>query len=380
MKARSALFLTATLALACALSACTPNGGSIYATIETEQKVVDSTLPKTITVCDLVNNSTAPTYPYYVAAGAIYKGTRPNADNKMGWPSTGNSAKPVTPPVSDALCNTIVLFNGELWGGFFSTGSILGLYSSNLLSFAGRPAVSGIVKGKQVISLQATDNGSPGQLFVCTGTVSGGKYVYQLSYFDSVTWSPLLTDLPDPVNGVVWDPNPTGTPQYLMVSGSKVYSDTNDPPVFAETTLPGVSLDSSDELRAIFVDSANDRLFIPTRDNGVYVRKLGIWSQAPADDVNGNTVEYLAVAGPVNGAGNKYLVGSDGYGYYTLDISTMKLTRFDDNTILLYSSAVRRILVDGTTVLMGTAGNGLWSATFNPATGDLASDTAWVHE
>jgi hypothetical protein len=376
MKTRSALFLTATLALACALSACTPNGGSIYATIETEQKVVDSTLPKTITVCDLVNNSTAPTYPYYVAAGAIYKGTRPNADNKMGWPSTGNSAKPVTPPVSDALCNTLVLFNSELWGGFFSTGSILGLYSSTTLAFSG-PAVSDtVVKGKQVISLQATDNGSPGQLFVCTGTVSGSKYVYQLSYFDAVTWSPLLTDLPDPVNGVVWDP--VGA-QYLMVSGSKVYSGTNaDPPVFTTTTLPGVSLDSSDELRGIFVDGAN--IFIPTRDNGVYLTTGGAWSQIPADDVNGNTVGYLAVAGPVDGAGNKYLVGSDGYGYYTLDISTMKLTRFDDNTILLYSSAVRRILVDGTTVLMGTAGNGLWSAIFNPATGDLKADTAWVHE
>jgi hypothetical protein len=44
----------------------------------------------------------------------------------------------------------------------------------------------------------------------------------------------------------------------------------------------------------------------------------------------------------------------------------------------LYAGAVRKILVNGSTVLMGTAGTGLWRATFDPALGEVNS--TWIHE
>ena len=40
------------------VASCTPNGGSIYATIETAKKTVTSSLAKTLTVQDLVNQLT----------------------------------------------------------------------------------------------------------------------------------------------------------------------------------------------------------------------------------------------------------------------------------------------------------------------------------
>ncbi len=77
-----------------------------------------------------------------------------------------------------------------------------------------------------------------------------------------------------------------------------------------------------------------------------------------------------------------YLVGADGLGFYTLNVTNNILTKFSDVTVTgLYAGAVRRMLVDQTqnnTVFMGTAGTGLWRATFDPATG--AVNSTWIHE
>ena len=79
--------------------------------------------------------------------------------------------------------------------------------------------------------------------------------------------------------------------------------------------------------------------------------------------------------------GNVYLVGADGWGYYYLNVAAAHFTRFNDSTILLYSAAVRRILVDlvgrDNSVFMGTAGGGLWRASFNNGAPDA---NGWIHE
>ena len=82
----------------------------------------------------------------------------------------------------------------------------------------------------------------------------------------------------------------------------------------------------------------------------------------------------------------KYLVGAEGYGYFTIDMTpaTPTLNRFPTSTIDLYSDSVRKILVDTSTapytVFIGTNGKGLWRASFDSGAGDLVSGTAWTHE
>ncbi|HYW82076.1 MAG TPA: hypothetical protein VFB30_02400, partial [Spirochaetia bacterium] len=70
MKTRSAIRLIVMLALGALFFSCTAQGGSIYAIIETAQKTYVSTLDQTLTVIDIVNMGG--TYPYLVAAGAVY--------------------------------------------------------------------------------------------------------------------------------------------------------------------------------------------------------------------------------------------------------------------------------------------------------------------
>ena len=86
------------------------------------------------------------------------------------------------------------------------------------------------------------------------------------------------------------------------------------------------------------------------------------------------------------GLGIIFLVGADGAGFYTLNVTNGNLERFSDVTVTgLYTGAVRRILVDPSpaqnyTVFMGTAGTGLWRANFDPATGEVSPSSTWIHE
>ncbi len=92
------------------------------------------------------------------------------------------------------------------------------------------------------------------------------------------------------------------------------------------------------------------------------------------------------MAGPIDSAGpnDAYLVGSDGYGYFSLSFAAAKanspttFTQFSDSTIALYTASVSRIVDDNGMILMGTNGAGLWRASFNPATGAISS--AWDQE
>lgn len=376
MKARHTFFLCAAAFATLIFSACEFNGGSIYATIEAAKKTIDSSLAKTLTVQDLVR---APGPSYYVAAGAIYEGIVPVPPV---LPSTEGDiiqwVPPLTPPVAGQVCTSLVFLGGRLWGAFFNPDdSTFGLYRSNATpSFAGAIA-DPLFAGKQIMLLQVTTDG---KLFAVAGAVTSNPYVFELYYSDDgVTWSPtpLLSGLSSMINGVAWD----GT-QYWVVGGTTAYTFTpgNPPtPIGTFTSLPGINIGSATQLNGVFTDGA--RIFIPSKNGGVYYSpdRGSTWIQFEPDSISSNTVGYLTVAGPVDGS-DIYLVGADGYGYYYLSVSGRTLTRFNDSTILLYSAAVRRILIDpGISVFMGTAGGGLWRATFPTGT-STPDNNGWIHE
>ncbi|MGA2977710.1 MAG: hypothetical protein ABSF77_20610 [Spirochaetia bacterium] len=383
MKARFVFTLCLLCAACAALSSCTANGGAIYATIETEKLVTTNTLPLTLTIEDIVK--TAPNH-YYVAAGGIFYGD--TSTDPVTWNPNVNSPiadRPYNPP--DGLCNALAYYGGTLWGGFFTTGSNLGLYKAivqadGTYSFENSTAeTDSTIAGKQVVLLQPLN----GHLFMVSASLPAGSasYAYEVDYLSSSTsaWTVLIAGLTSAVTGLAWD----GT-HYWMTTGSTVYEDASDPPSFASgtSTLSSGSYSLSG-IKGIYADSIEGgRVFIATTAGGIYYSPdAGLtWEQAKADVISSVTIGYLTVAGPVDAANNTYLVGSDGYGYYTLSLSSNPptLTRYSDSTIALYTESIGTILVDGTTVFMGTNSEGLWSTTFDPSTGAISTSSAWTHE
>lgn len=392
MKPRSAFLLIITLALIGALSACTADGGSIYATIETEQKINVSTLSQTITVLDLVNTFSAP-FRYLVAAGAVYKGRVPNTDNEIGWPKVGADPIAVSPPAEGALCLALTYFDNGVpaqtgvYGAFFtSDGSTMGLYKSvGALSYSfavadGATAIADpLVAGKQICLLQVANN----TLFAVVATPAGTSgFTFELDYSTdgSNFFATNLKNLTNPITGVGFFGG-----NYYVTSGPKLYSDSGAGlnSLTGSSTIGSFPISSGDELRGVTVDDTANYILIPSGNGAVYYYDgVTSWARArTGDNLNGRQVGFLTVstrAGNVGLGKDIFLVGADGAGYYTLNTGNGNLSRFSDVTVTgLYAGAVRRILVDGSTVFMGAAGTGLWRATFDPA-GEVNS--TWIHE
>ena len=150
----------------------------------------------------------------------------------------------------------------------------------------------------------------------------------------------------------------------------------------AKYTGGSFALAAGDELRDVLADG--NRLIVSSKLGAVYYwadATAPSWTKVTAANVGDKTVGFLGIGGPVDGpGGNKYLVGADGYGYYTLDVSTATptLTRFSESTIALYASAVRGFFVDGTVVFAQTLARGLWRATFTA--GGVPDSTGWIQE
>jgi hypothetical protein len=370
------------------LAACSDGGGSIYATIETEQKVSTNSLADLLlTVNDVVKAAAG---EYYVAAGGIFRGVV-QSGGTITWSPDQNSAdtdRPYNVAAGD-LCNALAFFGGTLYGGFLNQAGSLGLYTAAAVSgiegvsFQGQARVEdAAVKDQQVVSLRTVN----GRLFMVGAVMpSGGTaYAYSINVLDGTSspWQSLVSGLTDAVVSIGWD----GV-NYWMATTAAVYSDAGTTPAFASgtSTLGGSTVSG---IKDIFTDAANGRVLICTKSGGIYysLDRGGTWNHIAAPSPSGTTAvaSFLCAAGPVDTAADKYLLGTDGYGYYTLSLtgtgSGATLTRYGSTSVALYGQSVRTMLVDGSSVFMGTNTHGLWRATFDPATGGLVSGTTWSHE
>jgi hypothetical protein len=394
MKARIIPVLTILLASMAGLFSCSADGGNIYWTIQNEIKTTDNTLPspKTWSVYDVTAVGSGG--PYYLAAGGIYQGTLDRTALTVTWkPNATDATWYYNPPGEQ--CNALVLYSlptPAMWGGFITTsGTIVLLKSDSSFSFAASVPVSDpAIAGKDICLLQVANN----VLFA----VSQNKvsFTYDLDYTtDGVTWyaSAGLQGFSSPVTGIAydgaqyWATTAVGTQNMPTVFKSSP----GNPASFASAT-PQPAFASDDYIRGITAGAGLRAgwLFLPTKKGGIYYSTNSgtTWSDIPAPVVSSVTVGFLTVAGPVDAASNLYLAGADGYGYYTINMttpSTPTLTRFATSTIDLYGDSVSKILVDSSTpspwtVFMGTNGKGLWRASFDSSTGDLISGSAWTHE
>jgi hypothetical protein len=376
-------FVMALIILCAAVAGLLSCSGDIYSTIETDIQTIDNSIPNTVWIYDVAKAGGS----YYVAAGGIYQGTWNPTSKKFDWKPTDTSW-PFNP--SGESCNALAAFGAATWGGFINASGKVGLRQSDAsFSFqSGTPGlVPGIMTGKQIYSLQVVNN----VLFAVALDASGA--VWELDYTtDGSTWnaSTLAPGISAPFTAIAWDATRS---KYWATSGTSIYvSPTNDPSSFTQLTTPPSPLAAGDYFRGILVGSGTDAgwLFVPTKLDGIYYSTDGggNWTKVPAPLEGSATVGFLSIGGPVDptasaSPGSKYLLGSDNYGYYVLDLSqptSAQLSRMSYNTIDLYSQSVRKIYIDGSTVFMGTNGKGLWSASFDPKSGDLASGTAWTNE
>ena len=383
MRIRFVVPLVVLCALVAALFSCTAEGGSIYKTIENEQKASVSTLEQTLTIFDILKTGDTQ-FPYMVAAGAVYKGTVPDSNNVIGWPIQSKDPIAVSPPVGGALCLAMVNYAGAIYGGFFVDGPGMGLYKATSgPNFSFRPSdgavavADSLVAGQQITLLQVEPVNNI--LFAVTATIGPGTsgFTYDLVYSSNgTTFNPTnLTGLTNKITGVGFFGG-----AYYVTAGPTLYTGATPTTLTGSSTFGGFTVDSSDELRGVTVDSGY--ILIPASSGDVYYNNGVSWAKTgTSDTVNGRQVGFLTVSARVGaaGPGDVFLIGADGAGYYTLTTLDNTVTKFSDVTVTgLYAGAVRKILVDGSTVFMGTAGTGLWRAIFDPALGQVNS--AWVHE
>jgi hypothetical protein len=283
------------------------------------------------------------------------------------------------------LCTALTYFQAGVYGAFFSSDeSTMGLYKAAAApsySFAvasGATAIADpLVAGKQISLLLADAT----NLYAVVARISSSSFVFDLVYSaDGSTFTATnLTGLTKQITGAA-----SFAGKWWVTAGPTLYSGAALNALTGSNAIGAFAIDSGDELRGVTVDSGY--ILIPTSRGDVYYSTDGTsWVKAgTSDSVNGRQVGFLTVSARVgvSGPGDVFLVGADGAGYYTLDVANGTVDRFSDVTVTgLYAGAVRKILVDpaqSNTVFMGTAGTGLWRATFDPATGQVNS--TWIHE
>jgi hypothetical protein len=383
-------YLSALAFIAVLAAACTPGGGSIYYTIETEPIVTDSTLPNAITVSDVAKMG--PTY--YVGAGKIWTGTATGAGTTsdpriITWDI--EEPLPVRPPSNTALCTGLVVspFGGgtTLYGAFYddASGGATGLYESTTVpSFAGQGAETLPAAGSQVALLKVENDGADRLIAVTTRQPTmGAAFVFDIAYaasagsyvaatFDATR---VADEEKKPINDVIYAAGAINA--WFATEGSTLY--TNAGPGFAgDFTKAGMTGIGADEvLTGLFFDGT--RLYLASRAGKIYHSTNGTsWTAIPAPQISGVHPPLLRFAGPI-GAG-VLLVGSDGYGYYlldTIDLVTDPLTRCTTTTIDLHTDTVRSFVLDpveGFGFALTSMG-GLWRGTVSG--GDI---TGWGQE
>ncbi len=353
------------------LAACTPGGGSIYSTIQNEVKVVDNTLDNNLVVMDVVGAAGG---PYYVAAGKIWP-TVPGAST-VTW----DKGHPLTLPT--AASGAIVLCNGllawppapgatTLWGSFTTPDASLGLYRNDgslvapLTTWTHVTGSASELGTRQVMRLRNETVGATATLVVIMGSTSTPPLTYDVfSSTDGISFTlSSITGATSTVNDVIY-----AAGNWYATEGATLYTTgATLGGTLTAVPLTGVTVATGEELRDILYDGTT--LYVSSKLGHVFYSSDGgaNWLSTTAAPVSGITPGLLGFAGPVGGAGGKILVGADGYGYYELSGSPLALTRASDTlapsitTFRLYSAAVRRFFVDGTTRLFAcTSATGLW--------------------
>ncbi len=347
------------------MAACTDKSLSpIFFTLETERSLTeDRGLEDGMTVHEVVKVGGAGTR-YFAAGNTLYTRTE-----------TGNWT-PVSPPVAGALCNTIEIFGGDLYAGFFTKdGTGLGLYYTDPVAISWNQVSDADIDNGQINLLKAV---GPTYLFVSSLKTDGSG-----DYFLYYSSNPTVADTIDPVT---FDTDPSGSipiidieydgAAYWVIAGPLLYMGPENN-LQIQATVSDPATDGGKPFGGLLYSSGNI-LYLSGKDGKLWSRSAGVWSGATSISVDGG-VQFTQFVDVTTVSGN-ILVGTEGKGYYRLILGdqTNYERRPDYNISALYNGAINCLFLDTSVtpeaLFAGTMNAGLWRADY------ISGEWLWVQE
>ncbi len=373
------LLALALLAALLALNSCRDTSlDPVFYALATEQPLADDRgFPDEVTVERILKTGNR----YFAAAGRLY--------TRSDGPTDTWSVIDFPVSLTNVLCNTLELFGGNLYAGFFDTTSGVGrgLWRADPTSFnpAFTPNIAwvqltdaNVTDGKEIIMIRAVG----ALLFVSTRASNANA----LCTGDGTTFSPVTWAVAPPTDIPITDAaQDSFASNNWVIVGPRLYRDTAGNLNFAQfvstpdagVTTFGRMFDNAAvapllaQTTRFFISASNGRLF-STADGGA------TWDASSALEVDGDAVPFTVFAQPVVDATGAVYVGTKGYGYYRMPggVVTATLVRSPDyNISQLYSGAINDFLFDGSTIperlFLATGRYGLWR-------GDFAGGRSWT--
>jgi len=354
MKSLKHLFLVSILMLL--MAACTDKSLSpIFFTLETERSLTeDRGLEDEMTIHEIVKVGTR----YFAAGNTLYTRTE-----------TGNWT-PVSPPVSGALCNTIEIFGGDLYAGFFTKGGTgLGVYYADdpdNISWQQVPDVN-------VQDIQINFVKQAGTLFFVSR--AGGSSDFSFWYSSDPLTVPFTestsVDFPPtgsiPITDVAYD-----GADFWVTAGPWLYRGAVGTlaEVAGGPTNPGVK-----PFGGLLYTTV---LYVSTKGGELWSYNGVTWSSESVTDSPSFT--KFVDLDPVVGINGDIFVGTEGSGYFRLigGDQTNYERRPDYNISALYNGAINCLFLDTSVtpeaLFAGTMNAGLWRADY------ISGEWLWVQE
>jgi len=379
------------LALLALLAGCVDYQEGLFASIEREEKIPESNLPKESSVFGMVKADGK----YYVSLGKLYERGVSGGDWDSIGPPPGFNDSLAADIVHDGTTTYVAYNDYELGGsGVFVLDTTNDTWGSGNL-YNG---------GKQITDLFAIDNGGTTELFAAVGDPSDSGGTYDLLHYTGTPdiWTTVIRNRPRIIAGAYVSTANHGTAQnYVFLSRARVFygsalTDDN----LNTFTDPSLAFDGSfqdnEDFGGILYLSGPDDLYISSRQGHIYYSD-GTWTKSSTDDdrpytgmaffpeldgspPGGVVVGIQDLQSPerqteeggyyeLPGGGVGTIVAPEGNGYGTAEMSETTVIDF---------------FVDaGTTpnaLFVLTQGQGLWRGEYGNSSGALFSDPQWTHE
>ncbi len=316
----------------------------------------------------------APGDYYVVAAGSLF----------IRGVGTTASWTVVAPPaaLANPMCNTLELFGGYLYAGFFdsSSGTGYGLYRADatVLPLAWNPVAA--MQNIEITLLK--DVG--GQLFVATNSNLDNSNA--LSYGDGASFTAVTVPTPAADVGFLDVAQAAFDASYWVLAGRYLYRSAAPLPgsfslfTDADPEAPVSPLSAHPASGGLF--SSGSSLYVSAGGGYLYRLDSGDWtSSSKIEDDNGDAVRFTTFVTPAMDAGAVY-VGTQGQGYYRIDggdvtgaVNTLITHEPSYNIADLYYGAVNFFYYDAAAtparLILCTSRYGLWR-------GDFAGGATWT--
>ena len=361
MKLLKYLFLVLILILS--MVACTDKSLSpIFFTLETERSLAeDRGLEDEMIIHEIVKVGTR----YFAAGNTLYTRT-----------VTGNWT-PVAPPVAGALCNTIEIFGGNLYAGFFTTGGTgLGLYRTDpdTIDWDNSPILDSKVQNIQIGLIKAVG----GNLYVATAEQNGAVYDYYLYESpDGTSYTPndIIFDGLSPINLPITDVEDVAT-VFWVIAGPYLYRQSGALTATIQNAVDDPVGGEGKPLGGLLYSTSLSQLYVSGKDGKLWMWDSLVWSSEPVTEVPFTKFVDLD---PVIGINDDIFVGTEGSGYFRLigGDQTNYERRPEYNISALYNGAINSFYLDTaeSALFACTFGAGLWRADYN-----ISGEWLWVQE